>query len=455
MAKFDYEYGELNEISHRSFQKSIDISDPFAAITDVTRDAMSIKPKIVGPFRGVVLRVDVEQIGFWRSMSSVLTGGAVGAAAWSCKIRVPELDSHLPPPDPSAPDSLPDTGGRTSPEYLKYSAVERHYTYFPRVKGMDQPEKGDIVWVDIINGQRFVIDTSRENQGSGNQPSGNPPPGNPPLPPAPPSETPTANSQSKPPTPQNVDESEAKKFIRRVNAAHGKIMIPVDQATQFVNFDILTKRLKSGTTEKDVTLLRQHFPRYEKFMEDFANAYEQIKGTKLYPNFNDTEGFRLVRKGGGAHFSKGSGSPHTKGTAIDILIPGKRDKNVTREQRTNFVLLLQKIAIENGYHGFGVGPGTIHMDYRSSPMYWVYTKLTDEEKSSYSGSKRNKAFQSAQDKKFTFSIYEQVNGRKIKSTFTKHIPIPKQWVDNPNDLKKIESEVQNWNYSSLRPEDIV
>lgn len=429
--RFDYEYGELNEVSKREYEIKVDTNDPLAAMRQASVDLMSTKPSIGGPFRGVVLRVDTETVGFFRSVADFFSGDS---PSWSAKVRIPELDSHLPVPSPDAPDQIPDTvSSRTDSDLKKYDTVSRHGTYFPRIEGMPKPNKGDIVWVDIINGQKFIIDTvagaassSSSNSNSSGGSGGSGRPGTPPT-----GSVVKGEHQPSPNTPEPVDQNKAIEFIRRVNAANRNRdprkppFTPIDESkwAEIIKFNIDTKEYNG----QKLTLHADAFARYEDFREKFKNEYERIfSKSDVYPIFKTTEGFRLVFPGGGPHLSGLSTSQHGYGHSIDHEIQGG-----PLEARMNYVRFIIKIALDAGYTSFGVGNGVVHMDPRDSPKYWVYNFNRRED----SGKVIDKYGSLSQLNIFKYAKY-------------KGAVIPSEWMDNPSSYRNMVAAIQAWSPDS-------
>ena len=247
---------------------------------------------------------------------------------------------------------------------------------------------------------------------------------------------PAANAQVRPVTAQNVSEAEARRFIQRVNAFHGNGFINEDDWAQFIHYDIKTDTVNG----KEITLLASEIPVYRAFIQDYEAQYAAITGQAIKVVHKNGESFRLVgnapdkpdgtKSKGGAFLNggtpqQGDGAQHVKGTAIDVPQGVfRRGTAGTDKSRANISFFFQ-IAIKHGYRGFGVGANIVHIDRRSSPTFWSYSKLKDEHGTVIAA-----------------SATEQLVRAAYRLGDRSPMPIPDEWYKPTEDKRATAAEAQ-------------
>ena len=125
----------------------------FSGIDNLKRTSIdSTKPKIlkkiVGPIKGIVLKIkqspvgtSANETGFGNWLSS-LYGDAAVPDLPIYYVRIPEFHSHLPEPDDYA--SCPDSIAVMYPEFITMKM------------GVEKAAPGDIVWVDYVDRENFT-----------------------------------------------------------------------------------------------------------------------------------------------------------------------------------------------------------------------------------------------------------------------------------------------------------
>lgn len=409
-------YGSLNQTSRRDFACKYDVgssSNHGDVASRILGEQLSKTPDMKGPFQGLVLRVDEEDVPAF-SWRNLLAATGVRPKRWVVKVRIPELHCYLPMPEYYVEEISDDKTDlkKTKKDNKQYIMTDMHPTYAPRTEGMPRPAVNDVVWCSEINGKWWVIDldgdgnastvvSSPVRAGTGGGTTGTPGSGAAANPPS-------ADSQLSPSTPQNVDKTEAEKFIARINAHHGRQIIDPSKATDFVKWDIKTETINGI----EITLQKDELANYLNFVKTFQDTYKNLTGKDIKVKHSKTEAFRLNKLGGGAFFSESKTGQHLTGNAIDVsfaasgLVVGSKDSDKTR---ANISFFIQQ-AMAFGYRGFGVGKNIVHIDRRSGNMFWTYSKLKDEAGNQLKG-------------KFnTIKRDIELNGRSA-------MPIPQEWRD--------------------------
>lgn len=161
--KVSNSYGDLNTLTSPDTSDYYE-SENMSGIDAIKKTVTShySKRKIhSGPYKGIVLKVmEVSQKrGWW----DILAGDPLV----SYKIRVPELDAHLPEPAQLEPEE----------NSTDYKIIDSHSTFVSRSKSVSEMESatpGDLVWVDYENGEAVYLGLidNKSGEGSGNGGSG-------------------------------------------------------------------------------------------------------------------------------------------------------------------------------------------------------------------------------------------------------------------------------------------
>lgn len=149
------DYGAYNGDIVKKPKDSIDVntnksSSVIKRVVVKTYSESEIKP---GPYVGYVLRVDKEDTPWY----------SVFSTEWSAKIRIPELDAHIPEPEKFG---YPD-------DEKEMQKIEMHPTYIPKKdKDVPEPKEGARVLVekDPNNQNNFVIEII-DTEGTSESPS--------------------------------------------------------------------------------------------------------------------------------------------------------------------------------------------------------------------------------------------------------------------------------------------
>ena len=400
-------YGSLNQPSPRNFQKSIDIGEGSVdVLSDIVSETFNTQEPMRGPYQGLVLRIVTEKKepswsvrGVWERIKGTITGlfsseeeEQPEAASWYAKIRIPELDSHIPMPTYYV-EKIDTSRSKKDLQQDLWNAryIALHKTFRPQRAGMAEPAINDVVWVSVQNGKFYVTSLQDEpNRTAVGTQTGTGSMGTPKArkgtikPTENPGTPPTPGMQLKPDPPENVDENEAKAFLKRLNEGTDVtdgIPIDVNKWKEWIHYDIITEEING----RKITLHREEMPVYRDFVTDAEATLKSLTGKELKVKHDPAETFRLVRKGGGKFFSKSATGTHPQGTAIDIrheylwkpLVRGKSAEARIRIKR-NVISLLIQVALEKGYRGFGVGANAFHMDRRPGHMMWLYSKVKNE-----------------------------------------------------------------------------
>lgn len=408
-------YGSLNQTTRRDFACKYDVgssSNHRDVASRILGEQLSRTTDMRGPFQGLVLRVDEEEVPAF-SWRNLLAATGVRPKRWVVKVRIPELHCYLPMPEYYVEEINNDTTDmkKANKDNRQYLMTDMHPTYVPRTEGMPRPAINDIVWCAEINGKWWVIDVDGDGNGStvsapvraggGGGTAGTPGTGSATRPPS-------AASQLSPTVAQNVDKSEAEKYIKRINDHYRRQVIDPAKAMDFVKWDIKTETINGI----EITLQRDELANYLAFVKSFQDTYKNLTGKDIKVKHSKTEAFRLNRKDGGDFFSDSKTGQHLTGNAIDVqmsasgLIVGRKDSEKTRANVSFFI----QQAMAFGYRGFGVGKNIIHIDRRPGNMFWTYSKLKDE-----AGNQLKGKFK-------TIKRDIEMNGRSS-------MPIPKEWRD--------------------------
>lgn len=348
-----FEYGELNKLLDTRGRPEIlehgRVTNLVKQTIKKTYTDSDISP---GPYKGIVLRRDDQgsSISWWQSLKDKFSSDA--SQGYALKIRVPELDAHLPEPK-TFPESPGDDPG-------DWEIIDFHKTYYPREGNADgqKPEPGDIVWVDYLNGKNVFLSLFSSGKPEATATS---------TPPATtgPTKPSKKTSSTGPGTPssgaKNPTESELQKWKER--SGHGNPK----------NIDIVTKEV-SGLK---VTFSRQTMAKYENFISKISQRTKELELPT--PSRVPGEDFRVhvSPEKGGRYLSKRKGSIHNWGNAVDLRIPMKIQKS-RPEIRRNYIDLIISTAQQSGFIRFGIGHRVIHMDTgqvganTKPPAWWVY-----------------------------------------------------------------------------------
>ena len=152
------DYGEYNGEITKKKKDSLDTSNTSSsnAIKKVIVKNYSESKIKQGPYIGYVLRVDEKDVPWY----------AVFKTEWTAKVRVPELDAHIPEPE--------DFGPKVTDE-LELQKIELHPTYLPRgAKVKKKPTVGAKVLVERDdNGQNsFIVEILEEEGSESEKPKG-------------------------------------------------------------------------------------------------------------------------------------------------------------------------------------------------------------------------------------------------------------------------------------------
>lgn len=390
-------YGDLNNFTRNDFLSEKDmLQDPFDIASNLISETFLREPDRVGPFRGQVLRVIKEEIPLWQRVGAFFSNAL--EPQWACRVRIPERDCHLAYPDNTCDTFEIETDANNAltqssfDQFLDFQKIEMHGLFHPAVTGMPIPTAGDIVWVEYKNGRGFIVDMDRDATTAATNPTATPTapvsPGTRPVTPAiapriPATHPPAANAQVRPVTAQNVSQTEARRFLKRVNDYHRTTLFDLDKWADFIHYDIKTDTVNG----KEITLLASEIPVYKAFIQDYEAQYAAITGQSIKVIHSEGESFRLVgnrsatQSGGkflnGSTPSPGDGAQHVKGTAIDVPQGVfRRGTAGTDKSRANISFFFQ-IAIKHGYMGFGVGSNIVHIDRRSNPAFWSYSSIAN------------------------------------------------------------------------------
>ena len=157
------DYGEYNGEITKKKKDSLDIANTSSsnAIKKVIVKNYSESTIKQGPYIGYVLRVDKKDVPWY----------AIFKSEWTAKVRVPELDAHIPEPE--------DFGPKVTDE-LDLQKIELHPTYMPRGQKVKKvPTVGAKVLVERDdNGQQsFIIEILEEEGQESEKPKGKGPKG--------------------------------------------------------------------------------------------------------------------------------------------------------------------------------------------------------------------------------------------------------------------------------------
>jgi hypothetical protein len=370
------DYGDYNgNLTNDEHKEKLDVKGS-SATTAIRRTVASnytnseIKP---GPYVGYVLRIDVKEGSGWLY-------DWIGAD-WSVKVRVPELDAHIPEPQKFGPDA----------EAKDIQRIDLHKSYYPK-DGVDMkyPAFGQRVLVhrdetgnkDILLELLSITDGNVEPQkASEGGKSGYKGGAKPEL-------------QQKQPSPKPpVSQSEIDKW----NAYSRNSGNPL-------NIDIVTKTING----QKITFSRNTMTKYERMIDLWDSRRVEITEAGLGDigtlQYKFGEAFRIWR----GHFEEGkrTGSQfknstktgtHAAGTAVDISLLNFYKISTNKEYLRNYLNLLISCAQESGFTRFGIGRGTtLHMDTGErpsgqvdSPFWWIYDssgntgKTADSKKQHY------------------------------------------------------------------------
>lgn len=145
-------YGELNQIQKKDTKNHLDISKRGGVSVSVLKETIvstnTANDYNKGPYFGFVIRVYAEAEntdGIWTKMRAHFAN-----VSWTAKVRIPELHAHIPLPR----DFIGDT-----------DLIEAHTTFAPINPELKKPEPGDYVRVDYRDGEGFIIETIKDDQG--------------------------------------------------------------------------------------------------------------------------------------------------------------------------------------------------------------------------------------------------------------------------------------------------
>ena len=377
MAKYGDYNGKLTENEHK---EELDVKS--TSSTDAVRRTIvsnytdtDIKQ---GPYVGYVLRIDEKEGSGWFFDTF--------GKSWSLKVRIPELDAHIPEPQRFGPDAGAED----------VQKIDLHRTYYPK-KGKDSPSKpviGQRVLVDrdmTSSGRDWYLEALNKEGGEAIEPQKEP------------SKAKNEYKKSKPKTeinqnknkPTPVNQTELDKW----NAYSRNSGNPL-------NIDIVTKTVNG----QKITFSRGTMAKYEKMIDMWESRRKEIEDAGLGDvgqlQYKFGEAFRIWggfykdddKKGknpfGWGQFRDNSRAPydeskhpisqqrgtHTAGNAVDMNLSPFYKKVKNKEYLRNYINLMVSCAQQNGFVRFGIGPaGSLHMDtgYRAngqyaSPYYWVY-----------------------------------------------------------------------------------
>lgn len=292
------------------------------------------------------------------------------------KVRIPEIDCHIPEPDYTS----------SAEEDILY--VDMHPTYFLS-KGMkDKLEKGNKVLVEIDEtdqNKNLIIEALGEPK---QQPASSPS-----------SKKAFKNAQGNrqgngvEATAQNplpTDASELEKWnAYSFNSGNPR------------NIDIITKTVNG----QKITLSRPTMSKYETFVDMWTQKRNEIVNAGLGDpgdiKYIFGEAFRVWKGETGNQqqsnkFKSGlKGSIHNSGGAIDLRWNYKYNSNPHRKYTANYVNLIIHCAQLSGFIRFGIGGTIVHIDTGVSvgaPLknasWWVYrngkhTSKVDDKKATY------------------------------------------------------------------------
>lgn len=370
-----FEYGELNTLlDKRSRPNLMEDANPTTLIKDAIKKANTDSDISPGPYKGVVLRVDKPPKKSWvSSLYDKVTGSEV-KNYFVLKVRVPELDAHIPEPKSYANE--PSSSGTGD-----YELIDLHRSYYPRELGPEPPTAGEIVWVDFLNGKNVYIKKFRT------------------------SEAETVNPPAKPGakgTKGNKGNSNSKG--KGSGGGKGKPK-PTPNATELEKWkarsgqgnprgiDIITKTVNG----REVTLRRPTMAKYENFVTEMLSRTNEVTAPMIHRVLG--ESFRIYNPSGGKWFSKGQNGTHNFGNAIDLRIPAKYRK--PSPERRAYVDMVISTAQKNGFIRFGVGNQTIHMDTGEvgssvkRAFWWAYvggTAVYQKQKKKYANNNLSTAW---------------------------------------------------------------
>ena len=154
-----FEFGDMNPVGETTSKSYIYDNLPGSGLKAVNRavsNSLERKTNVVGPFKGIVLRVEkpeIKEANSWdvrlEAMMAANAGqeteGETAAASPPrprLKVRIPEMHASLP-----IPAELPDYG-ESNPNH---TIVDMYPTFIAKSNQTPEPKAGDIVWVDFGN----------------------------------------------------------------------------------------------------------------------------------------------------------------------------------------------------------------------------------------------------------------------------------------------------------------
>lgn len=143
MANNRYDFGDLNPATHPQTGRTLD-PDSFSGIGNIAEAAQRVNrpsfiEKLGFPLKGIVLRV--EESDSWIDRILAFAGAEIEARI-KCRVRIPELHSHLP---------IPETYG----EGGLNSIMMMYPLFVAKENGGDKPVVGDLCYVDFLDRNRF------------------------------------------------------------------------------------------------------------------------------------------------------------------------------------------------------------------------------------------------------------------------------------------------------------
>jgi hypothetical protein len=153
-----HDFGDLNpKVKPKTSGKSFDTkrNTSIDVLKDVARTHLTNVPLTEGRMVGIVLRkLTDEELAREINSSSYASFGLKEEAIAKLKgykIRIPEIDAHLPEPETFDTGDSNQSGAHTS-------IINSHKTYISKSEDCVEPTIGDLVWVEVENNVGFYIE---------------------------------------------------------------------------------------------------------------------------------------------------------------------------------------------------------------------------------------------------------------------------------------------------------